>query len=105
MARQAAERSRGVELPGRTVDYVDDMQDAVNISVRAGADEAGTLPSLTRESGVNLTGAMNSAGLCPGNDAEPAIWLVLEGTRATAWACSRLAACPIAHFVGPGPVA
>ena len=54
MARQAAERSRGVELPGRTVDYVDDMQDAVNISVRAGADEAGTLPSLTRESGGEL---------------------------------------------------
>jgi hypothetical protein len=38
-----------------TVDYVDDVQDAVNILVRAGVDEARSLTSLTRESGVNLT--------------------------------------------------
>ena len=45
----------GEETRERTVDYVDDVQDAVNILVRAGVDEPRSLTSLTRESGVNLT--------------------------------------------------
>jgi hypothetical protein len=39
---------------GRTVDYVDDVQDAVDILVRAGVDEPRSLTSLTRESRVDL---------------------------------------------------
>jgi hypothetical protein len=64
MARQALERgpqARGFE---RTLDYVDDVQDAVNILVRGGVDEPRSLTSLTRESGVNLTQIMLSLPLC-----------------------------------------
>ena len=62
MARDAVERGTQTRELGRTVDYVDDVQDAVDILVRAGVDEPRSLTSLTRESRVDLMDlTLNSA--------------------------------------------
>jgi hypothetical protein len=46
---------RGGRAIERALDYVDDVQDPVNILAAPGVDEPHSLTSLTRQSGVNLT--------------------------------------------------
>jgi len=64
MARDAVERGTQTRELGRTVDYVDDVQDAVDILVRAGVDEPRSLTSLTRESRVDLSTIQPTRSIC-----------------------------------------